>query len=71
MTHTNTAGRDKRIIEIAYKIWQEEGQPEGQSEDHWARATAIIDAEVLSEKPVVKKSVAKKSASKKAAPAKK
>lgn len=66
MTHANTAGRDKRITEIAYKIWQEEGQPEGRSEDHWARATSIIDAEVLSEKPVVKKS-----ASKKAAPAKK
>lgn len=66
MTHANAAGRDKRITEIAYKIWQEEGQPEGRSEDHWARATSIIDAEVLSEKPVVKKS-----ASKKAAPAKK
>ncbi len=60
MTHANTAGRDQRITDMAHKIWEEEGRPEGQAEAHWARATAIVDAEVLAEKPVAKKSAAKK-----------
>jgi Protein of unknown function (DUF2934) len=67
MTHANTAGRDQRIADIAHKIWEEEGRPEGQAEAHWARATAIIDAEILTEKPVGKKASPKT----KAAPKKK
>jgi hypothetical protein len=67
MTHANTAGRDQRIADIAHKIWEEEGQPEGQADAHWARATAIVDAEILTEKPVTKKAAPKT----KAAPKKK
>jgi Protein of unknown function (DUF2934) len=55
MTHASTAGRDQRIADIAHKIWEEEGQPEGQAEAHWARATAIVDAEIVTEKPADKK----------------
>ena len=58
MTHANTAGRDQRITDVAHKIWEEEGRPEGQAEAHWARATAIVDAEVLVEKPAAKKAKA-------------
>ena len=58
MTHANTTGRDQRIADIAHKIWEEEGQPEGQAEAHWARAMAIVDAEVLAEKPAAKKAKA-------------
>ena len=60
MAHANTAGRDQRITDMAHKIWEEEGRPEGQAEAHWARATAIVDAEVLAEKPMAKKPAAKK-----------
>lgn len=62
MTHVNTVGRDQRVAEIAHKIWEEEGQPEDQAEVHWARATAIVDAEVLTVKPAAKKPTAKKPA---------
>jgi Protein of unknown function (DUF2934) len=58
MTHANSSGRDQRITEMAHKIWEEEGRPEGQAEAHWARATAIVDAEVLAEKPAAKKAKA-------------
>jgi Protein of unknown function (DUF2934) len=71
MTQANSAGRDQRITEIAHKIWEEEGKPEGRSEDHWARATAIVDAEILATKPADKEPVAKKPIAKKTAPAKK
>jgi hypothetical protein len=64
MTHANSAGRDQRITEIAHKIWEEEGRPDGRSEDHWARAAAIVDAEALeTKKPIAKKPAAKKAAS--------
>lgn len=34
----------KRVL--AYSIWEEEGRPEGQSEAHWLKACAIIEAEM-------------------------
>jgi hypothetical protein len=30
--------RDQQQRERAYKIWEDEGRPEGQHEDHWRRA---------------------------------
>jgi hypothetical protein len=63
MSHDNSAGRHQRITEIAHKIWEEEGRPDGRSEDHWARATAIVDAEALETKPIARKPAAKKAAS--------
>lgn len=30
--------REQKIRERAYKIWQDEGQPEGREHDHWSRA---------------------------------
>ena len=60
------ANRDQRITELAHKIWEEEGQPEGQAEAHWARAVAIIDAEAAPKKPAATpKAPAKKAAPKK------
>jgi hypothetical protein len=67
MTQANNSGRDQRITDMAHKIWEEEGRPEGQAEAHWARAMAIVDAEALVKKPVAKKATAKA----KAAPKKK
>ena len=31
-------GREKRIHERAYKIWEDEGRPDGQHDDHWKKA---------------------------------
>ena len=63
---TNSANRDQRIADLAHKIWEEEGQPEGQAQAHWARAVEIIDAEAAP-----KKAAAKAPAKAKAAPKKK
>ncbi len=35
--------RDARIRAIAYSIWEEEGQPDGKSEEHWLRACELVD----------------------------
>ena len=40
------ASRDERVSHLAYQIWEVEGQPEGQAEDHWLRACAVVDAEM-------------------------
>lgn len=37
--------REERIRLLAYRLWEEEGQPEGKSEEHWHKASAIIFAE--------------------------
>ncbi len=31
---------DKRIQERAYEIWEDEGRPEGRSQEHWEKARA-------------------------------
>jgi hypothetical protein len=46
---------ERRVRERAYKLWQEEGCPEGRSEVHWERArelVAIEDNSDLTLKPV-------------------
>lgn len=30
--------RQSRLEVLAYKIWEEQGRPEGRQEDHWAEA---------------------------------
>jgi hypothetical protein len=35
--------RDARVRAIAYSIWEEEGCPEGRSEEHWLRACELVD----------------------------
>jgi hypothetical protein len=37
--------REDRVRALAYRLWEEEGQPEGMAEEHWRRAAAILDAE--------------------------
>lgn len=36
--------KDDLIRARAHQIWENEGCPEGQEADHWARATAEIEA---------------------------
>jgi hypothetical protein len=35
----------QRVREIAYRLWQEEGCPEGEALRHWFAAKAILDSE--------------------------
>jgi hypothetical protein len=37
--------REQRIREIAYRLWEEEGRPEGGAERHWFAAEAVFNAE--------------------------
>jgi hypothetical protein len=53
--------REQLIRETAYAIWEAEGQPEGQDQDHWTRA------EQLAKEQVVEDQSPKKSRTKKAA----
>jgi hypothetical protein len=34
---------DRRIRERAYEIWENEGQPEGRSHDHWEQARSEFE----------------------------
>ena len=37
--------RDRRIRERAYRLWQEEGCPEGRADVHWDMATELVAIE--------------------------
>jgi hypothetical protein len=36
--------KQDRIAQIAYAIWQAEGQPDGRHEEHWHRAEREVEA---------------------------
>ena len=35
--------REARIQAIAYTMWEDEGRPDGRSEEHWLRASELVD----------------------------
>ena len=37
--------REKRVREIAYFIWEQEGRPEGQADRHWQAAREIVESQ--------------------------
>jgi hypothetical protein len=39
--------KERRIRESAYRMWEDEGRPEGQAHRHWATAARRIEAEDL------------------------
>ncbi|QAU22788.1 DUF2934 domain-containing protein [Dyella sp. M7H15-1] len=39
------AERQHRISEIAYRIWESEGRPQGQAQRHWQMAEKLVLAE--------------------------
>ncbi|HSC82883.1 MAG TPA: DUF2934 domain-containing protein [Pseudomonas sp.] len=39
----------QRIRELAYQIWEAEGQPSGQEERHWQMACKLAEAEKATE----------------------
>ena len=38
-------GREDRIREIAYSLWEEEGRPADQEERHWQMAKSAVEQE--------------------------
>lgn len=38
-------GKEQRIREIAFSLWEQEGYPDGQAERHWRMAEAMIEQE--------------------------
>ncbi len=36
--------REQRIAELAHRIWETEGRPDGQAQRHWAMAERLIEA---------------------------
>lgn len=39
----NDDRRTDEIARLAYDLWLAEGQPEGKSEEHWHRASALLE----------------------------
>ncbi len=37
--------REDRIRERAYRLWQDDGSPEGRADEYWGRAEAQVNAE--------------------------
>jgi hypothetical protein len=58
------AGRDQRIADLAYRMWEEDGRPEGRAEAHWMRAAVLVD-ESAPKKPALKAVAAPKTPKKK------
>lgn len=55
MPNRDESDRERRIRERAYRLWQEEGCPEGRSDVHWdmaAELIAIEDNQRLATEPV-------------------
>jgi Protein of unknown function (DUF2934) len=47
------ANREQQIADLAYRLWEEEGNPEGRADAHWLRAATLVD-EVVQDKPKLK-----------------
>jgi hypothetical protein len=41
----NSPERDRRIRERAYRLWEEDGRPEGREQEFWERAEDLIGME--------------------------
>ncbi len=37
--------REDSVAKLAFQIWEEEGRPDGKSDEHWYLACLIIDGE--------------------------
>lgn len=40
-----TEMNDEKIRQLAYRLWEEDGRPEGKEMDHWSRAAGLIEAD--------------------------
>lgn len=67
MTFANNviAGRDQRVADLAYHMWEEDGRPEGRAEAHWLCAAVLVDEMAPKEKLAVKTAAVPKTPKKK------
>lgn len=42
------AEMERRIRERAYRMWEDEGRPDGRDKEHWERARAQVEEEAAS-----------------------
>ncbi|HTH61616.1 MAG TPA: DUF2934 domain-containing protein [Paraburkholderia sp.] len=42
---------EERIRQRAYRLWQDDGSPEGRADEYWSRAEAQLNAEGAEEPP--------------------
>lgn len=47
-----TEEREQRIRERAYRLWEEDGRPEGQADAYWQQAEQQVGAEASAAEPV-------------------
>jgi len=59
------AGRDQRIADLAYRMWEEDGRPEGRAEAHWLRAVVLVDEAAPKKKSALKTAAVPKTPKKK------
>lgn len=52
MTKPSSSISESRIRELAYRLWLEEGQPQGKEAEHWERARELLALESDSEEGV-------------------
>lgn len=52
MTSDAVANREDLIRDRAYRIWIEDGRPDGMAEEHWHKASDAIDAEEAAVSPL-------------------
>jgi hypothetical protein len=65
-----TGSREEQIKAVAYRLWLDEGQPEGRAESHWFKAVDLVDrspgppkgpkGKLTPKKPAVSKSTGRK-----------
>jgi hypothetical protein len=66
MAATKATVSEEKIREIAHKLWEEAGRPEGQAEHHWYKAIELASAKAAKKTAAPKKAAApKKPAAKK------
>ncbi|PCC99849.1 DUF2934 domain-containing protein [Halopseudomonas pelagia] len=39
------SNNEQRVRELAYQLWENEGRPEGKTEEHWALARELVESE--------------------------
>ncbi len=42
---------EQKVIELAYKLWEEDGRPEGKHLDHYFRARRILEDQEIGKSP--------------------
>lgn len=48
----NHDGEHEQIADLAFRIYEQDGRPEGMAEEHWRRAERALKMLKLSEPPV-------------------